>query len=249
MKHALLSNSTHTRIFTDTTDSGLLIAFEGLDGSGKTTQRKLFKSWLEGIHEDVVVTKWNSSPVFKPLIKARKEARSLNPINYAIIHAEDFWHRYTTVVQPALSEGNVVLADRYIFTGLARDAARGMTREWCAKLYAGVRKPDIVFYFKADINTCAMRIAASRDIKFYEAGQDVTGLDDAYESYLRFGQRVTREYDRLHNQFGFVIVDAEKPIYEQHRFIRETYLRNWTQTAPQPAFEPRLDALLSEVDV
>ena len=40
---------------------GLLIAFEGPDGSGKTTQRKLFKDWLVGEGYDVVTTKWNSS--------------------------------------------------------------------------------------------------------------------------------------------------------------------------------------------
>src|ERR1051326_5288681 len=64
MKRAALSR-TNAAVFGPETDSGLLIAFEGMDGSGKTTQRKLFKSWLEGMNEDVVVTKWNSSPLFK----------------------------------------------------------------------------------------------------------------------------------------------------------------------------------------
>jgi len=40
---------------------GLLVAFEGPDGSGKTTQRKLFKTWLKSSGYDVVTTKWNSS--------------------------------------------------------------------------------------------------------------------------------------------------------------------------------------------
>ena len=50
---------------------GLLIAFEGPDGSGKTTQRKLFKDWLVGEGNRVTTTKWNSSKLIKPIIKSR----------------------------------------------------------------------------------------------------------------------------------------------------------------------------------
>ena len=50
---------------------GLLVAFEGADGSGKTTQRKLFKTWLASEGYDVVTTKWNSSDLIKPIIKSR----------------------------------------------------------------------------------------------------------------------------------------------------------------------------------
>src|SRR5262245_57541004 len=57
-------------------DRGLLIAFEGPDGSGKTTQRKLFKDWLAGEGYQVTTTKWNSSKLIKPIIKARKTMRS-----------------------------------------------------------------------------------------------------------------------------------------------------------------------------
>src|SRR5207244_3687871 len=151
MKHVPLSKSSKVVMsaFDHVKDQGFLIAFEGPDGSGKTTQRKLFKSWLKSLEEDVVITKWNSSPVFKPLIQSRKTARLLDPASYATLHAADFWHRYETVIKPALAAGKVVLADRYVFTGLARDVARGMDRAWCEELYAGARKPDLVFYFKA----------------------------------------------------------------------------------------------------
>ena len=249
MEAAAVSKPAPSAIFTKAADKGLLVVFEGLDGSGKTTQHKLFKSWLRSLHQDVVVTKWNSSPLFSPLIKARKAARLLDPASYSSLHAADFWHRYETVIQPALSVGRIVLADRYIFTGLARDTARGMAPGWCQELYAGARKPDIVFYFKAPVDTCAQRITAARPFKFYEAGQDVTGLDDAYESYRCFAQRVLTQYERLHEKFGFVIVDAEQPIYEQHRFIRDVYLAQSSRALTQPVFEPPLNAFLSGVDV
>src|SRR5262249_50278697 len=92
MKQALHFKSPNGVNLAEAKDDGLLIAFEGPDGSDKTTQRRLFTSWLRNVHQDVIVTKWNSSPLFKPLIKAGKEARSLDPESYAFLHAADFWH-------------------------------------------------------------------------------------------------------------------------------------------------------------
>jgi len=242
MKFGTMSASLTGMTFADESDPGLLVAFEGLDGSGKTTQRKLFKDWLESNGEEVVVTKWNSSPLFKDLIKARKAARRLDPLNYAVLHAADFWHRFETVIRPSLQEGKIVLADRYVFTGIARDVARGMSRERSTSLYSSVRKPNLVFYFSAPPATLTKRITASREIKFYEAGQDTTGLDDPVESYLHFAPAVAQEYANLHREFGFIIVDAEQPICDQHQFIRHTYEQYPTkptvQVQPDPFFAP-----------
>jgi dTMP kinase len=107
-------------------DRGLLIAFEGPDGSGKTTQRKLFKEWLVGEGYKVTTTKWNSSRLIKPIIKSRKNLRSINQEEFCLLHAADFRHRLETEVMPALVDGKMVVADRFLFTALARDAARGL---------------------------------------------------------------------------------------------------------------------------
>ena len=208
---------------TEERNRGLLIAFEGSDGVGKTTQRKLFKTWLRNRGEKVAVSKWNSSPLVKPLMKARKAARSLTPVEYAVLQAADFRHRFDTEIALRLNERKIVLADRYVFTGIARDVARGLEREWSMSLYTPVRWPDFVFYFSASPKTCAKRIAASREFTFYEAGQDVTGLNDPFESYLHFATKVINEYERMSQEFAFIMIDAERPIYDQHRFIRYIY--------------------------
>jgi dTMP kinase len=229
-------------MFAEPSDPGLLIVFEGSDGSGKTTQRKLLRAWLQSMDQDVVVTKWNSSLLFSPVIKARKAARSLDPITYATLHAADFRQRYETVILPSLQQGKVVLGDRYVFTGIARDAARGLNPKWSANLYGRVRRPDLVFYFDASVRTFANRIRLSREMKFYEAGQDVTGLLDPNESFLQFGVRVVDEYKKLDRQFGFVIVDAEMSIYAQHRFVRETYMKRLTTVPAGRRLEAELNA-------
>lgn len=202
---------------------GLLIAFEGPDGSGKTTQRKLFKTWLVAQGYDVVTTKWNSSNLIKPIIKGRKAARALSPQEFSLLHAADFRCRMDAEVLPALWSDKIVIADRFLFTGLARDAARGLEFDHVLKLYQPLVWPDMVFYFSVSPATSRKRVAADRVPSFYEAGQDVTDVEDAVESYHRFITRVIREYDSLADIFNFTTVDAEQGIAEQHGRIRQLF--------------------------
>ena len=202
---------------------GLLVAFEGPDGSGKTTQRKLFKTWLKAEGYDVVTTKWNSSDLIKPIIKSRKAVRALSPEEFSLLHGADFRHRVEHDILPALWAGKVVIADRFLFTGLARDVARGLDLDWVLKLYQPLVWPDLVFYFAVSAGTSGKRILATRTPRFYEAGQDVTDVDDPVESYQRFITRVIREYEALALIFKFITVDAERSIGEQHRQIRDLF--------------------------
>lgn len=199
---------------------GLLIAFEGPDGSGKTTQRKLLKTWLESREQTVVSARWASSPLVKPLIQVRKKIRSLSPLEYSLLHAIDFRHRIETEILPALWAGKTVLADRYLFTALARDAARGLDLDWLLHAYAPLLWPDVVLYFAMPPQVSSRRVAATRHPRFYESGQDVTGIDDPLTSYQRFIDRVIREYENLAAIFQFVTVNAEDAVYRQHQYVR-----------------------------
>jgi dTMP kinase len=202
---------------------GLLIAFEGADGSGKTTQRKLFKTWLKSEGYDVVTTKWNSSDLIKPLIKHRKALHVLSPEEFSLLHAADFRHRVDQQILPALWAGKIIIADRFLFTGLARDVARGLDLDWVLKLYRPLLWPDVVFHCAVSPSTSGRRVTATRTPTFYEAGQDVTKVDDPVESYQRFISRVIREYESLALIFNFVTVDAEKSINDQHHQLRDVF--------------------------
>src|SRR5438094_2932446 len=218
--------------FTDPDRRGFLIAFEGPDGSGKTTQRKLFKTWLQTEGYEVVTTKWNSSELIKPIIKARKSVQALSPEEFSLLHAADFRHRVEHTVLPALWAGKLVIADRFLFTGLARDVARGLDLDWVLKLYQPLLWPDLVFYFAVSPVTSGKRVTATRMPNFYEAGQDVTEVEDPVESYQRFIGRVIKEYESLALIFNFITVDAEQSIGDQHHQIRELFLegraRSWS---------------------
>ena len=90
----------------------------------------------------MVTTKWNSSELIKPIIKPRKmRGRSVRRILAA--HAADYRHRLEQQLCRR-SGGKLVIADRFLFTGLARDVAR-FDLDWVLKLYAAVA--PICFYF------------------------------------------------------------------------------------------------------
>lgn len=219
---------------------GLLVAFEGPDGSGKTTQRKLFKAWLKSDGYNVVTTKWNSSELIRPIIKSRKAIRVLSPMEYSLLHAADFRHRVEHVVLPALWEGKLVIADRFLFTGLARDVARGLDFDQVLKLYQPLLWPDLVFYFSVSARTSRERIVATRTPTFYEAGQDITDIHEPTASYERFITRVIREYESLALIFRFITVDAEQSIHDQHQEIR----RLFREGEQRPWSDWNLDALV-----
>jgi dTMP kinase len=216
---------------------GLLIAFEGPDGSGKTTQRKLLQRWLESRDQDVVATRWASSPLVKPMLKVRKRIRTLSIEEYSLLHAVDFRHRVETSILPALWAGKTVLADRYLFTALARDAARGLDLDWLLHAYSPLLWPDLVIYFSMTPEDSRRRVASTRAPRFYEAGQDVTGIDDPLASYARFIDRVVTEYDNLSVVFQFVTVDAGDAVYRQHTRVRE--LVEKVKKRPWPAFSEK----------
>src|SRR5437879_8098996 len=98
----LARNAARTHFTDPSRQRGLLVAFEGPDGSGKTTQRKLFKTWLKSEGYDVVTTKWNSSALIKPIITSRKTIHALGPEEYSLLHAADFRHRVEQAILPAL---------------------------------------------------------------------------------------------------------------------------------------------------
>ena len=220
---------------------GYLIAFEGPDGSGKTTQRKLFKTWLRSVGHEVVTFKWNTSPVVNPILKARKLAHSLSPEEYCLLSAAAFRQQLEAQILPALWEGKMVVADRFLFTALARDTARGLDLTWVLNAYLPLFWPDIVFYFEVSPDLSAERVSVKRKPSYYESGQDVTNIADPFKSHRAFVGRVIKEYEALAKIFQFLKVDGRQSIYEQHRAIRQIFMlghsRRWAEWNTEAVLE------------
>src|SRR6188768_3419828 len=194
-----------TKTFAELGFPGRLIAVEGLDGSGKSTQIYLLKRWLELEGVKVFFSEWNSSALVKSATSKGKRRQLLTPTTFSLIHATDFADRYERQILPLLRAGYLVLADRYIFTALARDAVRGVDRDWVEQLYSFAVLPEITFYFRVPLEVSLNRILEGRPaLKYHEAGLDMGWSTDPYESFRIFQGKILEEYDAMKNRCGFV---------------------------------------------
>src|SRR5271168_1435557 len=126
--------------------AGKLIVVEGADGSGRSTQIARLVQWLEGGgHATVQVGLKRSTLVSEELDKAQT-GNILSHTTLSLFYATDFADQLENIILPALKAGFMVLADRYIYTLMARDLVRGMDEGWLKNLYGIAVKPDAVFY-------------------------------------------------------------------------------------------------------
>src|SRR5215213_5455074 len=191
---------------------GKLIAIEGTDGVGRSTQIQLLREWLEIKGYGVVETGWTRSPLMQPTIELAKSSNTLNKLTFVLLYATDFADRLEKEIIPALKAGFVVLSDRYIFTALARAGVRGVDRQWLRSLYGFAIAPHQVFYLKIDVDTLIRRVLSARGMDFWESGMDLKLGDDIYESFRAYQNRLLREYGSMADEFGFRVLDARRPI-------------------------------------
>lgn len=200
---------------------GALVVVEGIDGSGKSTQLYLLKRWLELENYRVHFTEWNSSPLVASATSRGKRERILNPTTFSMIHAADFADRCERQIVPLLQAGYLVLADRYLYTGIARDRGRGMPVDWVRNLYSFAPIPDVTFYFRAPLEVSLRRILSGRaELKYHEAGMDMGFSLDPVESFRMFQGRIQEQYDRMVEKDNFVQMDATLPVDEQQEMTR-----------------------------
>jgi len=158
----------------------------------------------------------------KAATKAGKKKVALTPMTFSLLHATDFADRLLYKIIPPLKAGMIVLADRYAYTAFARDAARGVDKQWVRDLYGFAVKPDLAVYFRVPIDVSLDRLLARRvKLKFYEAGMDMGWSTNPTESFRLFQSKVLEEYDSLVSEFGLTVIDASGSITEQQQRLRK----------------------------
>jgi dTMP kinase len=200
---------------------GRLIAVEGIDGSGKSTQIHLLRRWLEQRGFRVFLSEWNSSELVKSATSRGKKTHLLTPTTFSLIHATDFADRYERQLVPMLRAGYLVLCDRYIFTAFARDVVRGCPVQWVRGIYGYAALPDMTFFFRAQLEVSLGRILNGREeLKYFEAGMDLHLANDPVDSYRIFQGRLLEQYLAMASEFGFHVIDANQSVEAQQGLMR-----------------------------
>ena len=193
---------------------GKLFVIEGADGVGRTTQIWLLKQWLETKGHAVLSTRLTRSALAGKSLRQAKKRTALGRVTMALFYATDFADRVEHEIIPALKAGFIVLADRYIYTLIARALVRGIDPDWVRKAYGFALKPERVFYLRARVDDLVMRVLQQGAFNYWESGMDLHLGDDMYESFVQYQQRMLGQFDKMVEDYGFTVIDAARSIDE-----------------------------------
>jgi len=201
--------------------TGPLIVIEGADGVGRSTHMELLQGWLEGHGLAVLSTGLVRSSLTRRGIMSAKEGHSFDRTTMALFYATDLGDRIQHEIIPGMRSGFVVLADRYIYTTMARGAARGLSRDWLAKLYGFALIPTKVFFLRLDPDELIRRtLRRGGELDYWESGRDVGLAPDLYSSFRAYQSLILQEFDRMAADYGFVTVDASRSVEEVQADLR-----------------------------
>ena len=188
---------------------GKLIVVEGADGSGRSTQIAQLVDWLETSgHATVQVGLKRSTLVSEELDRAQ-EGNILSRTTLSLFYATDFADQLENIILPALKAGFIVLADRYVYTLMARDMARGMDEAWLKNVYGIAPVPDAVFYLSVEAEELVQRnLSKNATLDYWESGMDLGLSRDMFDSFLQYQTAMQAAFLQLQKSYGFTIVDA-----------------------------------------
>lgn len=142
---------------------GLLIVFEGTDGTGKSTQLNLLAQTLEDKGVDVVRSFEPTNGTYGKKIRALYSNRqSTSREDELELFLADRKEHVETLISPALARGNVVLVDRYYLSTIAYQGAAGLDPAEILQKNAFAPEPDMALLFHAPIATGVIRITENR---------------------------------------------------------------------------------------
>lgn len=202
--------------------SGPLIVLEGSDGSGRSTQVALLTEWLESEGFAVQTMGLRRSLLVAQDIDGLLEENAVTRMTLALMYGTDFYDQLERRILPALQSGLVVLADRYIFTLIARAAVRGIGRDYLHGLYEMALRPDLTFWLNVRPEVAFDReFKKAHSISYWESGRDMSLSNDLFQSFIRYQSMIKREFEYLANRHGFIEVDGEGSVSEVNGMLRK----------------------------
>ena len=203
---------------------GIFITMEGPDGSGKTTQIKLLKQYLEQKGYDILIAREPGGTVISEAIREiilNKDYQEMSYMTELLLYAAARAQLVSQVIKPALEEGKAVICDRFIessavYQGIGRGL--GVDTVYDVNQYAlGGVNPQLTIYMDLDAEEGIRR------------KKDQAELDRMEMEDLTFHQRVVEGYRQLAQLYPERIfsVDATLPIETIHQILTEEVERRF----------------------
>ena len=192
---------------------GRFIVFEGLDGSGQSTQANLLRNFLIKKGFEVILTKEPTltSKAGKEIREVLDKKKTIPPAKLQELFAKDRKEHLGKVIIPALKKGKIVISDRYFFSSFAYGKASGVNLEWLIKINNDFLLPDITFLLKVSPKICLERIKKRNKGKKRTLFEEKEKLEKVWQVYKILPTRFKNIY----------IINGEKPIKEVFKTIKK----------------------------
>ncbi len=202
--------------------TGNLIVIEGMDGSGRSTQIALLQEWLESEGFAVQTSGLRRSNLVGRDIDELLAKNAATRLTLALMYATDFFDQVEHRILPALRSGTIVLADRFIFTLIARGVVRGINRDYMSGLYAMALRPHLTFWLNVRPETAFGReFKKAQAISYWEAGRDMSLSHDLYWSFIRYQTMIKREFEVMAKKHNFIELDGEASVSIVNKQLRQ----------------------------
>ena len=190
---------------------GKLIVLEGADGSGRSTQIEMLNAWLENLGFATASVGLKRSTLVAEELEAAQQGNILSHTTRGLFYATDFADQLENQIIPALRAGFVVIADRYIYTLMARDIVRGANREWVKSLYSIALVPDAVFYLRVSPQQLIERnFKKNPTLNYWESGMDIGGSRDMFDSFMKYQRLIQAEFRTMQTEYGFEVINGNR---------------------------------------
>lgn len=163
---------------------GVFICIEGLDGSGKSTQAKILTKKLSKTYNALYTAEPSQGKIGKFMRKRLYEKTRMPTAVEALLFAADRIEHVQNLVAPALSEGKVVVSDRYIYSSLAYQGSAGLSLEWIEAINDNALKPDLCIFIDVEPKVVLERLKRKRSVM-----ENLETQEKVREIYLKYVEK------------------------------------------------------------
>jgi hypothetical protein len=172
--------------------SGVLIAFEGPNSGPRSQAVEVVRNMLEAHGRKVLVTRWMGSALAGEVYRQSAPLDGLSPRTLALLAACDIAERMEWEILPALEDGAVVLADRYLYR-VVLGSARDVDPDWLEVLCGAGPVPSAVLHFPEQLGELMAKLDPAH-LDIYEVGMDIGMTHDLPLSYRLYQERLLEGY-------------------------------------------------------